>query len=167
MYVLDANVFIEAHRRYYGFPLCPGFWNALVWHYGAGHVCSIDHVRQELLDGDDRLSQWVKNTMPAACFVRSDADEVVAAYADAVRWVQAQPQFLTEAKAEFADEPDAWLIAFVRANQGVLVTHEKLAPDARKRVPVPNVCAQFGVQIADTFEMLQALEVEFSWQPRD
>jgi hypothetical protein len=103
--------------------------------------------------------------MPAACFVPSDADEVVAAYREVVRWVQAQSQFLPEAKAQFADEPHAWLIAFARANHAVLVTHEKLAPDARKRVPIPNVCLQFHVDVADTFQMLQALQVEFSWQP--
>jgi len=25
-YILDANVFIEAYKRYYAFDLCPGFW---------------------------------------------------------------------------------------------------------------------------------------------
>ena len=26
IHVLDANVFVEAHRRYCAFDLCPGFW---------------------------------------------------------------------------------------------------------------------------------------------
>lgn len=26
-YILDANVFIEAHRRYYSFDIAPSFWN--------------------------------------------------------------------------------------------------------------------------------------------
>ena len=29
-YVLDANVFIEAHQRYYALDVCPGFWLALI-----------------------------------------------------------------------------------------------------------------------------------------
>lgn len=29
MYLLDANVFIEAKNRYYGFDLAPGFWDWL------------------------------------------------------------------------------------------------------------------------------------------
>jgi len=28
-YLLDANVYIEAHQRYYGMDLCPGFWRWL------------------------------------------------------------------------------------------------------------------------------------------
>ncbi len=26
-YLLDANVFIDAKNRYYGFDFCPGFWD--------------------------------------------------------------------------------------------------------------------------------------------
>lgn len=29
IFLLDTNVFIEAHQRYYGLDLCPGFWDAL------------------------------------------------------------------------------------------------------------------------------------------
>lgn len=29
-YLLDANVFIEAKNRYYGFDFCPAFWNWLI-----------------------------------------------------------------------------------------------------------------------------------------
>ena len=32
-YLLDANVFMEAHRRYYAFDLCPGFWECLLHHH--------------------------------------------------------------------------------------------------------------------------------------
>ena len=28
-YILDANVFIEAYKRYYAFDLCPGFWRSI------------------------------------------------------------------------------------------------------------------------------------------
>jgi hypothetical protein len=48
-YVLDANVFIEAHKRYYAFDICPGYWAALIAQHHSGLVCSIDRVRDELL----------------------------------------------------------------------------------------------------------------------
>ena len=35
-YLLDANVFISAHRLYYGMNLCPGFWDALTALHDAG-----------------------------------------------------------------------------------------------------------------------------------
>jgi len=35
-YVLDANVFIEAARRYYAFDIAPPFWESLVQHAANG-----------------------------------------------------------------------------------------------------------------------------------
>ena len=46
-YVLDANVFIEAKNKYYGFYLCPGFWKALIGQHESRHIFSIDKVRDE------------------------------------------------------------------------------------------------------------------------
>lgn len=43
-YVLDANVFIEAARRYYAFDLAPAFWRALIKHAIQGRVLSIDRI---------------------------------------------------------------------------------------------------------------------------
>ncbi len=56
VFVLDANVFSEAHRRYYGSDLCPGFWKCLRHHGEWRRWVSIDRVRDELLTGGDALS---------------------------------------------------------------------------------------------------------------
>lgn len=57
-YVLDTNVFIEAHRRYYSLDLCPGFWDCLAHFCGKARLLSIDRVRSEMMGGDE-LAQWV------------------------------------------------------------------------------------------------------------
>jgi hypothetical protein len=164
-YVLDSNVFIEAKRRYYAFDLCPGFWDALVWHQARGDVGSIDRVKIELQRGDDDLTGWVETAMPVACFASTDDQAVVDWFAKIVAWVQAQSQFLPEAKAEFAQSADGWLIAYAKVTGRVLVTHEVLAKDARRNVPIPNVCEEFAVPYLDTFQMLKALQARFTWQP--
>jgi len=51
MYVLDANVFIEAARRYYAFDLAPMFWESLVHHAVNGRIQSIDLIKRELERG--------------------------------------------------------------------------------------------------------------------
>ena len=79
VYVLDANVLIQAHRLYYAFPICPGFWDCLLQHHQAGRILSIDKVRAQ----------------------------------------------------------------------------------ARNRVPLPNVCLQFGIPYIDTFTMLKELGGRF------
>lgn len=163
-YALDANVFIEAKRRYYAFDLCPGFWDSLIWHRAAGRVWSIDRVKEELERGKDDLAKWVRREMPEGCFASTDDEEVIEWYGKMIAWVQGEPQFAPEAKAEFAQKADAWLIAYAKAKGLVLVTHEVPAKDAKRKVPIPNVCQEFNVKFIDSFEMLRALKTKFTWR---
>lgn len=164
-YVLDANVFIEAKQRYYGFDVCPGFWSALVWQHGRGCVHSIDRVRTELEGFGDELANWVENTMPPPCFAATDSQEVITAYGLAMQWVNNQTRFTPAAKAEFAQVADGWLIAYARATGAIVVTQEQLRPDSQRRVFIPDVCVALNVAYMDTFAMLRALTTQFSWQP--
>lgn len=59
-YLLDSNIFIQAKNEYYGFDLCPGFWEWLEQQNAAGKVFSIDRVQEELVSYADALSQWAK-----------------------------------------------------------------------------------------------------------
>lgn len=163
VFVLDANVFIEAHRRYYGLDLCPGFWECLR-HYGARQrLLSIDRVRSELLRGRDALSKWVKDS-PATLFVSSAEPAMADAFGEVMAWVQGNAQFRREAKAEFAAAADGWLTAYAKVHGAVVVTHEGYSPDVKRRVPLGNVCHEFDVPTWDTFRMLRELEVRLEWQ---
>jgi hypothetical protein len=164
-YLLDANVFIEAKRRYYAFDLCPGYWECLVWHHQAACIQSIDRVKDEIERGADELSEWARSVMPQTCFASCDETAVTEQYAQIMAWVQSQNQFFPEAKADFAGSADGWLIACAKVNSLIVVTQEVLAPDARKKVPIPNVCEAFAVDYVDIFEMLRDLEAQFNWQP--
>ena len=159
-YLLDANVFIEAYRRYYAFEICPGFWEFLAAYSGRG-VFSIDRVRTELLDGDD-LSSWVRNA-PRQLFVSTIDKQVADAYSDVVGWIRGDQQYREEAKAAFFKGADGWLVAYAMAHPAVLVTHEAFSPEAKRRVPLPNVCRHFNVSTSDTFLMLRELDVRFKW----
>ena len=162
-YLLDTNVFVEAHRRYYALDICPGFWAWLLHHQQANRLVSIDRVRTELSTGD-ALEQWLKQTAPIDMFVSTQESGVVAHYGEMMTWVQGNAQFLPTAKAEFAQVADGWLAAYAKAHGLVLVTHEEYAAQARKRVPLPSVCKQFGIDYIDTFDMLRQLEARFQWE---
>jgi len=43
-FVLDTNVLVEAHRRYYAFDIAPCFWRVLLKLADRGHIVSIDRV---------------------------------------------------------------------------------------------------------------------------
>ena len=162
LFVLDANVFIEAHRRYYGLDLCPGFWASLRHHAARQRVVSIDRIRTEMLAGRDALSQWVREG-PEELFASSAEADVGDAFAEMMAWVQGNRQFRPEAKAEFAAAADGWLAAYARVHGAIVVTHEQYSPNVKRRVPLGNVCYRFGVVMRDTFQMLRELEVRFDW----
>lgn len=160
-FLLDTNVFVEAHRRYYALDICPGFWECLEHYCQEPRLLSIDRVRDEIDEGD-ALDAWVKQA-PDYLFVSTADQGVAQRYSDVMGWVQGNNQFRSEAKAEFARGADGWLIAYASVHGLAVVTHEVFDPNTRKKVPIPNVCRQFGVLDVNTFSMLRSLEVRFGW----
>jgi hypothetical protein len=162
IFVLDANVFIEAFRRYYAFDIAPSFWDFLVEFADAGIIRSIDRVKTQDLDpGKDKLAAWA-GTKFAHGFASTNESDIIEYYGRVITWVQGEPQFKEAAKYEFANEPDGWLIAYAGAKKCILVTHEVLAREVKNKVPIPNVCEVFSITHIDTFEMLRKLGFHFS-----
>ncbi len=163
-FVLDSDVFIAAKNAYYAFDICPGFWNGVLRAFQQGRVRSIDRIKNELLLGrkEEDLVRWVTNKVPADFFHDSNADDVSSAFAEVMLWVQRNGQYFDRAKAKFATEADGWLVAYSMVHRTVIVTNEQPRPDARNRVLLPDVCAQFKVAYRDTFVMLRELPVQFN-----
>ena len=160
-YILDANVFIEAARRYYAFDIAPPFWENLIHYAEDGRLKSIDRVKQELERGKDELAAWASSQFSDA-FFSTDEEEIIESYSELMSWVQVQDQFSDVAKSDFAACADGWLIACAKSKGLVVVTHEVLDPNIKRKVPIPNVCEAFGVSYIDTFAMLRELGVRFS-----
>jgi len=161
-YILDANIFIEAKNRYYAFNLCPGFWDSLLHHNSMGNLESIDRVRnKELSEGDD-LDAWSKKS--PELFASTDSKFVLADYGEIIQWVQSQERFTNAAKSEFSSGVDAWVIAYAKANNAIVVTHEVSAPKSRTDVKIPDVCNHFNIKCTNTFDMLQKLGIVFYWK---
>ena len=168
LYVLDANVFITARRTYYAFDICPGFWGALLAQHDQDNVLSIDRIEGELRDFGDEVSDWIENVVPSSFFVSSEEPDTIASYNQIIDWVNEQSQIYDAAKAEFADDPDSWLLAYAHAKDCVVVTQETaLRPNAQATIPIPNVCHAFGIECVNTFDMLRALGVSFNCEGDD
>ena len=160
-YVLDANVFIEAARRYYAFDLAPVFWESILQNASNGQIYSIDRVKEELERGNDELATWAKGDISDA-FASTDQEDIISSYTTVMGWVYAQDQFSDEAKADFATGADGWLVAYAMSKGRIVVTQEVLDPGIRRKVPIPNVSEAFGLSYIDTFAMLRELGVRFS-----
>jgi hypothetical protein len=130
----------------------------LIQHANERTVESIDRVlKQDLVKGKDELARWANSDFCHA-FRSTDEKDVIESYSKIMTWVQDQSQYTDAAKAEFANEPDGWLVAYAMAKKGrIVVTHEVLNPDVKARVPIPNVCRQFHIRYIDTFAMLREL----------
>ncbi|MCC6424841.1 MAG: DUF4411 family protein [Phycisphaerales bacterium] len=165
-FILDSDVFIAAKNSYYAFAICPGFWDSLLHHQGAGNVRSIDRVRGELLAGRETedLVQWVKSRVPPEFFMDTNEQSVAEAYGQVMLWAQRSTQYLDQAKAKFATEADGWLVANAMVHGGTVITNEQPRPQSRNRILLPDVCEQFNVVYQDTFAMLGELGVRYEWR---
>jgi hypothetical protein len=131
VFVLDANVFIEAKRHYYAFDLAPKFWESLIDLAGCDQIVSIDRVKEELVRGKDELSDWAKGDFSHG-FASTSDDDIIEKYRDIMTWVYDQVQFQDAAKTGFAAGADGWLVAYAMVNGCVVVTHEEMRPNVRK-----------------------------------
>lgn len=164
-FVLDANVFIQAKRVYYGLDFCPGFWDALAFRCSTGHICSIDRVWEELERGKDDLTQWARDHIGKQGFLRTGDPTTIGHFRDMARWVHGNSQYRDSAKREFQDVADGWLVAFAKTTGRTVVTLEVLNPAITKKVPIPNVCEAHGVPCTTTYEMLRRLGIQLTWAP--
>ncbi|MGB0723237.1 MAG: DUF4411 family protein [Gammaproteobacteria bacterium] len=164
-YIVDSDVFISAKNGYYAFVICPGFWASLIDHHRTGRVHSLDHIKDELLAGNEEedLVQWVKRSVPSDFFLSTRDTEVAAAYTEIMLWVQRNPQYYDNAKAKFATEADGWLVAYARVHGMEVVTNEQPRPESRNRILLPDVCNAFDVVFHDTFAMLKTLQVSYEY----
>jgi hypothetical protein len=144
-YLLDANSFIRSKREHYAFDFCPAYWDALLKGYEAGHLLSIEPIRQELLRGKDVLADWVRDEVPENFFEPVDHAGIQSAYGNVVQWAEEHPQYTRAAKQSFARSADPWLIAFSVTFGDVLVTYEVSQPTSKAIIKLPDVAQQFNI----------------------
>ncbi|GIU78632.1 MAG: hypothetical protein KatS3mg005_1870 [Bryobacteraceae bacterium] len=156
-YLLDANVFIEAKNRHYGFDFCPAFWDWLREGHTAGKVFSIEKVGDELESGTDELGKWASQ-LGRTFFLPPDAS-TLGSLAKVAEWVRSQA-YQPAAISAFLEDADYYLVAQAHARNDILVTHE-VPSDGVKRVKIPNVAIGLGIRHMNPFEMLRRERARF------
>lgn len=158
-YILDSDVIIGAYSDYYRMGEFPGVWDWFVHVGEAGCISSIDRVRAELQDPG--LPEWVDEELPDG-FFRKPTAEVLAAHAKVADWTHAQSQYTPEAKAEFLDVADSYLIAHAVAGGSVIVTHEKSSPGSQASIKIPDAGRSFGVSALPLSDLFHRLGARFT-----
>ena len=162
LYLLDANVLIDANRDYYSINRVPEFW-AWLAHLGErGRVKIPLEVYEEVKYGKDDLAAWAKDhDVEVALLLAEDVD--VAQVARVVD--EGYAPDLTDYEVEKIGR-DPFLIAYGLADVGrrCVVTTEVSKPSStRANRKVPDVCDGFGVPCENTFELVRALNFTTTW----
>ena len=162
-YCLDANVYIEAHRRYYAFDIAPGFWDAFSDWAAQGIILSPLPIYDEIAHTKDQLAEWAK-AHKESLFVDPD-ESTVTAYSEiadlAVRHYE--PQHVQV----FLKGADPWVIAYAKAHDFVVVTMESLKAEQPSKkssliageIKIPNICQRIEVKFINTFDLLRVLRL--------
>lgn len=160
-YLIDSSALIEAKNVFYRFSFCPGFWDWISEQHSSGSICTIQKVESELKEGADQLATWATTAIPATFFIAPTA-QVVTTQATVARWVSAHATYKPAEKARFLAKADPWLVAEALVNGQELITFEEVVPSNSKKVKIPNVAAQFGVNCVSLFDALELSGVQLN-----
>lgn len=166
VYLLDANVLIDAHNKYYAVDMVPEFWEWLLHSAVSGRLAMPLETFEEVKGGPnakrDGLNEWIHSSdVEKNLVLREDFDggmlqKVMNAYA---------PD-LTDTEVEQLGR-DPFLIAYGLAGAGsrCIVSNEVSKPSKqREKQKVPDVCQKVGVGCCDTFTMLRRLGFKTRWR---
>lgn len=163
LYLLDANVLIDANRDYYPIDRVPEFWEWLV-NMGENNNVKIPiEVIEELKEGDDILSVWVKDiNISDALLLQEEA--VVSSVSHVIDNGYAND--LTDDEIEkIGRDPFLISYALIDSTNRCLVTTENSKPNRiRANRHIPDVCNSIGVDCCNTFEFLRDLDFRTNWK---
>lgn len=154
-YLLDTDTLISAHRQYYPFDFCPGFWSWLEQKHGQGRIFSVDAVYVELQPGGDKLSRWAKTMNRRGFFLNAGKADITPAITRLTQWVNAS-DFTPEAIHELNDSADLLLIAFAKTHGYTVITNEKSEPHRKNKVKIPDACSALQLQCINLFDLMRA-----------
>ena len=153
-YLLDADVFIDAHRRYYPFDIRPDFWDWLERKHDEGFVFSIKKVYDELRASEDELSEWAKKMSMRKFFKEANDVATINKMEELRSWTDKE-EFTKEAVDEFYGSANIFLVAYAKAHNLIVATNEVYDENMKKKVKIPNACKFIGVEYVNTFQLLR------------
>jgi hypothetical protein len=99
----------------------------------------------------------------AVVVLAAHPNESLAAVTTLGQWANAAERpYNDAAKAEFMASADLRLIAQAYVIKGTVVTRETSAPDAKKRVKIPDVCAAFSIPCKQPFPVYRELGLKLA-----
>ena len=159
LYLLDANVLIDANRDYYPIDRVPQFWDWLVEMGERGRVKVPQEIYDEIVfprpNGPDALVDWLTNHRGPLLLGEQAAVDLVAHVTE-----QGYADDLADDEIEKIGR-DPFLIAYALADvqRRRVVTNERSRSNrTRANRHIPDVCRDLGVISCHTFTLIRDLD---------
>jgi len=156
LYMLDANVLIDANRDYYPLGRVPEFWGWLVDRATDQRVKVPLEMYEEILAGrDDDLTRWLKDNRDVLLLGEQVNRALVARVTD-----QGYAPDLSDEEVERVGR-DPFLIAYALADPArrTVVTTEVSKPKKKRaNRHIPDVCDDLDVLHCNTYQFIEALD---------
>jgi hypothetical protein len=167
IYLLDANVLINANNLYYPIDRVPEYWDWLL------HMCKSDKVKmpleifEEVKDGPDGqtkdlLYAWIQNAEIKKSLILKEEFEITKL--QHVVNVGYAKDLTDDEVPQLGRDP--FLIAYALNNiNRCVVTAEISNPEKkRKNRKIPDVCKSLGVRCCDPFALSRLLGFSTNWK---
>ena len=160
LYLLDANVLIDANRDYYPIARVPEFWEWLIDAAEQGRVKVPMEIYEELIQGNDDLKRWMsKNKQQMRLNENVQLDLVRRVMADGYG------KDLDDEEIEKIGN-DPFLIAYAlvnRSNRCIVTTEVSKPKRTRANRHIPAVCKDLELRCCGPFEFIRVLDFSTHW----
>ncbi len=167
LYLLDANVLINANNFYYPVDRVPEYWEWLLHMGQVGRIKMPLEIFEEVKDGPkdqekDLLFSWIQKPESKAALIL-DEDINIETLQSVIKLGYADN--LTDDESEQLGR-DPFLIAYaLRDQERCVVTAEVSKPSfKRQNRKVPDVCKTLGVRWCDPFVLAKELGFRTNWK---
>ena len=161
-YCLDANVLIEAWRRYYSPKFCPDYWEVLKELGIRQRVFLPELVYEEITRTEDELSKWLKGSRIP---IRKTSASVIGCLQSIYAHNPLHKNLVDSVKGRSLADP--WVIAHAIDEKATVVTkEEKITAINSTKIKIPNVCDNMSVRWMDDFGFVAELGIQFTCRLR-
>ncbi|NMC29549.1 MAG: DUF4411 family protein [Pelolinea sp.] len=164
LYLLDANVLIDANRDYYPLDRVPEFWEWLIFQGTNGNIKIPIEIHEEIKAGrdDDPLTRWIRSQRTVGSMLLNEEVNL-----SLIRKVikDGYAENLTDNEVEELGR-DPFLIAYALSdNNGRSIVTTEISRPNRQRTKrhIPDVCMKLNINCVNTFELTRTLQFSTHW----
>ncbi len=163
VYLLDANVMIDANRDYYPIDRVSEFWDWLQHHGSQGIMKIPVEIYEEIKDGKDVLATWIRQTdTKDALLLNATADPAFVSIAVEQGYA---PDLTDDEIFKLGRDPFLFSYALRKPSNHCIVTTEVSKPKKqRANRHIPDVAASLGIASCNTFDLTRVLDFRTNWR---